>query len=95
MASQEGLSLRRGIVANAEYTVSGFEDESPIGPMVMGVLPGSSIPNTPMAGAVVQFRLRRPNLFCYSLRKPYAFDDFQVLWTTRSGGYALRLVSGG
>ncbi|OGV67175.1 MAG: hypothetical protein A3K19_02315 [Lentisphaerae bacterium RIFOXYB12_FULL_65_16] len=95
VASQEGLSLRRGIVANAEYTVSGFEDESPIGPMVMGVLPGSSIPNTPMAGAVVQFRLRRPNLFCYSLRKPYAFDDFQVLWTTRNGGYALGPVSGG
>ncbi len=95
VASQEGLSLRRGIVTGKEYVVPGFKDDSVKGPMVMGLLPGSSIPNTPMAGAILQFRLRRLAALSYNPRKPYAFDDFQVLRTTRNGTYGLGPVRGG
>ena len=95
VASQEGLSLRRGIVTGKEYIVPGFKDDSVTGPMVMGLLPGSSIPNTPMAGTTVQFRLRRPTALSYNRRKAYAFDDFQVLRTTRNGTYGVGPVRGG
>ena len=95
VASQEGLSLRRGIVTGKEYIVPSFEDDSVRGPMVMGLLPGSSIPNTPMAGAIVQFKLRRQSALSYNRRKPYAFDDFQVYRTTRNGIYGLGPVRGG
>lgn len=95
VASQEGLSLRRGIVTGKEYIVPSFEDDSVRGPMVMGLLPGSSIPNTPMAGAIVQFKLRRQSALSYNRRKPYAFDDFQIYRTTRNGMYGLGPVRGG
>ncbi|MBN2451660.1 MAG: hypothetical protein JXR77_14825 [Lentisphaeria bacterium] len=95
VANQEGLSLRRGIVAGKEYITPGFKDDAVNGPMVMGLLPGSSIPNNPMPGAIVQFRLNASYSLAYSPVKPYAFDNFQVIRTTRNGVYGMGPVSGG
>lgn len=95
VANQDGLSLRRGIVAGKEYVTPTFKDETGRGPMVMGLLPGSSIPDTPMAGAIVQFNLRRSNALSFNASKPFAFDNYQVLRTTRNGIYQIGPVGGG
>jgi hypothetical protein len=95
VANQDGLSLRRGIVAGKEYITPSFEDDSVHGPMVMGLLPGSSIPNTPMPGATVQFRLRASYTLAYNPVKPSGFENFQILRTTRNGVYSIGPVSGG
>jgi hypothetical protein len=95
VSNQEGLSLRRGIVAGKEYYTPKFEDDSVHAPMVMGLLPGNPIPNTPMPGATVQFRLRASYTLAYNPNKPFGFDNFQVLRTTRNGAYGLGPVTGG
>ncbi len=95
VANQEGLSLRRSIVAGKEYVTPAFENDEVHAPMVMGLLPGSSIPNTPMPGATVQFRLRASYTLAYNPNKPFGFDNFQVLRTSRNGAYSLGPVTGG
>lgn len=95
VANQEGLSLRRSIVAGKEYITPAFRNDAVHAPMVMGLLPGSSIPNTPMPGAIVQFRLRASYTLAYNSNKPFGFDNFQVLRTTRNGAYSLGPVTGG
>lgn len=95
VANQSGLSLRRNIVATKEYITPSFKDGSVRGPMVMGLLPGSSIPNTPMPGATVQLQLRPNYSLAYAPSKPVAFDDFQILRTSRNGVYGLGPVKGG
>ena len=92
---QEGLSLRRGIVARNEYEWPQFEDQKVGGPMVMGLLPGSTMPDTPMPGAIIQFRTRALNSLSFETRKPYAFDNFQVLRTNQNGVYGMGPVTGG
>ncbi len=89
VASDPGLSLKRSIVPDRQYEVAGFANRKPRGPMVMGVLPGSSTPNTPMPGAVVQFRVRASGPLSFTRQKPYAFEDFQILRTNRNGVYGL------
>ncbi len=95
VANQEGLSLRRSIVAGKEYITPAFKDDKIVAPMVMGLLPGSSIPNTPMPGAIVQFRLRASFSLAYEPNKPFGFDNFQVLRTSRNGVYSVGPVTGG
>jgi len=95
VANQAGLSLRRNIVAAKEYITPSFEDNAVRGPMVMGLLPGSSIPNTPMPSAAVQLQLRPNYSLAYAPSKPSAFDDFQILRTNRNGVYGLGPVKGG
>jgi hypothetical protein len=95
VANQPGLSLRRNIVASKEYITPSFKDGMVRGPMVMGLLPGSSIPNTPMPSATVQLRLRPNYSLAYVPSKPAAFDDFQILRSSRNGVYGLGPVRGG
>lgn len=94
LGNQPALSLRRGIVASKEYVIAKFDtDNSPKGPMVMGMLQGTSIPNTPMPGAIIQFRLSRNFSLAFNENKPPAFDNFQVLRTNRNGVYSLGPVT--
>lgn len=94
VGNQPGLSLKRGIVVNKEYVIPSFsEDFTPKGPMVMGMLQGTSIPNTPMPGAIIQFRLSRNFSLAYNENKHFAFDNFQVLRTNRNGVYSLGPVT--
>ncbi|MBT3296792.1 MAG: FtsX-like permease family protein [Verrucomicrobia bacterium] len=89
VADQPGLSLRRGIIASREYAPAGFRDRIPTGPSVMGMLQGSSVPNTRMAGAVVQVAVQQPWSLSYKAIKTPAFDDFRVKWTNQNGLYEL------
>ncbi len=94
VGSHPGLSLRRSIVTSKEYVLPSFDSDNSVkGPMVMGMLPGTSIPNTPMPGAIIQFRLIRNMSLAYEESKPPAFDNFQVLQTNRNGSYALGPVT--
>ncbi|NMA46180.1 MAG: FtsX-like permease family protein [Lentisphaerae bacterium] len=94
LGNQPALSLRRGIVASKEYVIPSFDtDNSAKGPMVMGMLQGTSIPNTPMPGAIIQFRLNRNFSLAFNENKPPAFDNFQVLRTNRNGVYSLGPVT--
>lgn len=94
VADQPGLSLRRGIIAGGDYAPAGFSDRIPTGPTVMGMLQGSSVPNTRMAGAVVQVSLRQPFTLSYKRLKIPAFDDFRVKWTNQNGLYELGPIAG-
>lgn len=94
MADQRGLSLRRGITRSKEYAVSAFQRDQAQGLFVMGRLKGTSMPNKPVAGAVVQFRLFNPTALSYGISKPPAFDNFQVKYTTRNGTFDLGPVYG-
>jgi len=93
VASHPGLSLRRAVVADAYYSMPEFAaDYHPRGPMAMGRMPGSPMPDRAMPQAIVQLDLRRrgaapgPEL-AWQPRKPYAFDDFLVLLTNQNGSY--------
>jgi len=94
VTDQPGLSLRRGIIASREYAPSGFRDRIPTGPTVMGMLQGSSVPNTRMAGAVVQVSVQRPAALSYRPIKIPAFDDFRVKWTNQNGLYEMGPIFG-
>ena len=93
VASQEGLSLRRSIVADNFYVFPEFPtDNRPRGPMVMGRLPGSSLPDRPMPNAIVQILLRRRGAppyhdLLHNPARPYAFDDFMLVRSNRNGSY--------
>jgi len=90
LANQSGLSLRRGIVANKDYVPASFTEEYSVkGPQVMGMLQGTSIPNTPMKGAIIQFRLNRIFSLAYNENKYQAFDNYQVLRTNSNGVYTI------
>ncbi len=95
IGNQTGLSLKRNIVVNKEYVIPSFTDDYTVkGPMVMGMLQGTSIPNTPMRGATVQFRLSRSFSLAYNENKHLAFDNFQVLRTNSNGVYSLGPIAG-
>ena len=88
LGNQIGLSLRRGIVASKEYVIPSFtEDNTVKGPMVMGTLQGTSIPNTPRLGATVQFCLGRNYSLAYNENKfPVVF-----LLTNRFGCVMIKM----
>lgn len=94
VSSQEGLSLRRGVIVNTDYAAGVFAGETVTGPTVMGLLPGSSIPNMRMAGVVVQFTTRR-SFSGYQPVKPYGFQDFQMSLTDQNGMYGVGPVPTG
>jgi len=94
VADQPGLSLRRGIIAGRDYSPAGFSDRIPTGPAVMGMLQGSSVPNTRMAGAVVQISMQRSWALSYRPVKVPAFDNFRVKWTNQNGLYELGPIFG-
>jgi len=88
VAGRRGLSVTGGIVGNRQYILPEFDDRVR-GAMVMGMLQGSSVPNTPMPGAVVQVQLKQPANLSYDRLKPYAFDPFQVVRTNQNGVYSI------
>ena len=89
VADQEGLSLRRAIAADKQYITAGFENGRATGALVMGRQRGSSIPNRPVPGAVVQISLVDPWNNCFwPHNKPYAFDPFIVTMTDENGAYS-------
>jgi len=95
VASHPGLSLRRAVVADAFYSFPEFPpDYHPRGPMVMGRLPGSPMPDRQMGHVVVQLHHAKRGIapwtdLAWQPRKPYAFDDFLVLLTNQNGSYGL------
>ncbi len=90
IGNQEGFSVKRGIVLNSEYAAPLFSDDYSVkGPMVMGMLQGTSLPNTPMPGAIVQVRLNTNFSLAYNENKKAAFDNFQVLRTDSNGVYGM------
>jgi len=93
VADQEALSLRRGIVASKHYNFPTFSNGRAAGPVVMGVLPGSAMPNHRTPGAVVQHRLKEVKSLTFNHRRAYAFDNFAVIRTDRNGSYSLGPVS--
>ena len=92
-ASQEGLSLRRAIVADKFYVGPEFpKGTKPRGPMVIETVPGSQMGDRPLAGAIAQVlvlpRGEAPYRdLAYQPRKIYAFDDFLLLRTDANGSY--------
>ncbi len=93
VASHQGLSLRRGIVADAFYSFPEFpSDYHPRGPMAMGRLPGSPMPDRQMPHAIVRLDLNKRGAvpwtdLAWQPQKPHAFDDFIVLRTNQNGSY--------
>jgi len=86
-AGRRGLSVTGGIVAIPGYILPEF-DGRVRGAMVMGMLEGSSVPNTPMPGAVVQVQLKQAVNAAFERIKPYAFDPFQVVRTDQNGVFS-------
>ena len=93
VADQAGLSLRRGIVGGKEYAWSRFERDTATGPSVMGMLPGSSVPNTPMPGAMVFFMNRNPSSLTFNAAKPLNGSMFRILRADENGNYRIGPVS--
>jgi len=88
-ADSPALSLRRVIVPRKSYVFPEFKDGVPVGPSVMGTLEGSSVPNTPMPGAVVQVRSVALPTLSFERVRPYAYDDFRVYLTDQNGLYGM------
>ncbi|MBU0678988.1 MAG: M28 family peptidase [Verrucomicrobia bacterium] len=88
VADQRGLSLRRVIAQDYSYIIPRFRGGSAEGALVMGRHRGSSIPNQPLAGAVVQLTLQEPwnNIF-WPHNKFAAFDPFIVTMSDGNGAY--------
>ncbi|MBU1694205.1 MAG: hypothetical protein KKC51_09615 [Verrucomicrobia bacterium] len=93
VADQRGLSLRRAIMADNDYLVSGFSGGRTQGALVMGRHRGSSIPNRPVPGAVVQVSLVDPwNSVFWRHDKVPGFEPFTVVMTDQNGAYSLNAL---
>jgi len=89
VASQEGLSQPSSIERDTQYVLPSFgSDNRPRGAMVMAKTPGSSMPNKPMPGAIIQLVPWRRIHYDYWPKKIYAFDNFQVLQSDHNGSYS-------
>jgi len=85
----DGLSLRRAIVPDKLYNFPETSSDGRIkGVNVVGTTQGSSMPNRPTGGAIVQLSTRPLSNFSYKANKPVAFDDFQVVNTDANAVYA-------
>jgi len=87
-AGRRGLSVTGSFNPTQGYILPEF-DGRVRGAMVMGMLEGSSVPNTPMPGAVVQVQLKQAVNAAYEPLKPYAFDPFQVVRTDQNGAFSV------
>ena len=93
VADQRGLSLRRAIMADNDYVVTEFSGGRTQGALVMGRHRGSSIPNRPVPGAVVQVSVVDPwNSVFWRHSKAPGFDPFTVVMTDQNGAYALNAL---
>ncbi|MCQ2396449.1 MAG: hypothetical protein MJ106_01985, partial [Lentisphaeria bacterium] len=88
--NSEHLSLKHSIVPQKHYFDPSFgKDFIGRGPMVMGMLPGTSLPNLPIPGATVQLRFADQTTLAFNEKKMPAFDNFQILRTNQHGIYTL------
>ncbi len=87
VGSQEGLSLRRSIVPEKNYFIATWKNGVIDGPTVMGMTLGSSMPNKPMPGALVQLRINPFSTFAYQPAKIPGFNDFQVVMSDANAGF--------
>lgn len=94
VASNRGLSLRRGIVSRQHYVGHTFQRGTATGASVMGMIKGNPVPNTPMVGAVVHFDPRPSRDLSYNPVKPYAFEQGQVVMADGNGLYRLGPTQG-
>ncbi|HUT24374.1 MAG TPA: FtsX-like permease family protein [Sumerlaeia bacterium] len=86
------LSLRRSIVPGGTYALPEFDGGRAYGPMVMGKMLGSAMPNKPMSRVIVQLVPPAPippypMKHEYQEKKPIAFDNFVLLRTNLNGSY--------
>ena len=89
VADQRGLSLRRQIPVDYSYVNPRFRNEVAEGATAMGRHRGSSIPNLPVAGAVVMVNVEDPwNRIYWPHNKYPAFDPFMLAMTDQNGTYA-------
>ncbi len=90
VADQRGLSLRRAIPTDHSYILPRFRNDATEGAQTMGRHRGSSIPNLPVAGAVVQIDHVIPwNHIFWPHNKYAAFDPFSVVMTDQNGAYTV------
>ena len=88
--NSEHLSLKHSIVPQKHYFDPSFgKDFIGRGPMVMGMLPGTSLPNLPIPGATVQLRFAAQTTLAFNEKKMPGFDNFQILRTNQHGIYTL------
>lgn len=89
VADQRGLSLRRVIPSDYSYITPRFRNDTAEGAMTMGRHRGSSIPNLPVAGAVVMVNIETPwNRIYWPHNKFPAFDPFLLGMSDQNGTYA-------
>jgi hypothetical protein len=89
----ESLSVHRSIVPDKLYCYPELSSQGyKLGATVMGVTPGSSLPNKPMAGAIVQIHLKPLATLTWRARKIPAYDQFLILSTNARGVYKYGLV---
>jgi len=86
------LSLRRSIVPGGTYALPEFGEGRAYGPMVMGRMLGSAMPNRPIPRVMVQLVPPPPvppypMKHEYQEKKPVAFDNFVLLRTNLNGSY--------
>ena len=90
VADQRGLSLRRAIPTDHSYIVPRFRNDATEGALTMGRHRGSSIPNLPIAGAVIQVNWTEPwNRIFWPHNKFAAFDPAAVVISDENGAYSL------
>lgn len=90
VADQRGLSLRRVIPTDYSYITPRFRNDTAEGAMAMGRHRGSSIPNRPVAGAVIMVNYEKPwNHIFWPHNKFPAFDPFLLTMTDQNGTYAV------
>jgi hypothetical protein len=86
VADQRGMSLGRTIPVDYSYVVPRFVNQAVDGVLAMGRHRGSSIPNLPVPGAVVQVNMVTPwNRIFWPHNKYAAFDPFIVTMTDQNG----------
>ena len=89
VASQEALSQPSSIERDREYWPTAFgSDNRPTGPMVISTSRGSSMPNKPLANAVVRVLFAPRTAVGFEPRKIYGFEPGQILMTDQNGSFA-------
>ncbi len=90
VADQRGLSLRRAIPTDHSYVVPRFRNDATEGALTMGRHRGSSIPNLPIPGAVVQVNWVEPwNRVFWHHNKFAAYDPFAVVMSDQNGAITI------
>jgi hypothetical protein len=87
--ASDGLSLRRTIVADKNYNYPETKADGKItGTTVMGISPGSSVPNRPTSDAVIELFVRPLTNMDYRTNKIPGFNATQILFSDANANYA-------